>query len=168
MFECEKCGEGSPTKFASCPDGIPGCLVSHYDAASFLCRSCGHDNRAYCARLLMEGPHTMEIGMGVGNVQSIMKLELLGTTSRMSSKAADAIEEVMKVEDERILGKLLADSELLFRLSNVVHDSVVFEVPNPPSAEVIEEVGRILGLAEVRFGHNPECVPGDCICGREE
>lgn len=76
MFTCEHCGKNSTVAFAPCPEEREGCCVAHYDANSYICEHCGHDNREQCAEAMMKGPHIMEVGIGMGNIKSISKLEL--------------------------------------------------------------------------------------------
>jgi len=73
---CEGCGKSFLAPFAPCPDEIKGCLMAHYNNASWICPHCSHNNGPSVRKAIIEGPHTMEIGVGVGNIQSIRRLEL--------------------------------------------------------------------------------------------
>ena len=73
---CESCLREFQAPFAPCPDGRVGCCVAHYNEASWVCPQCTHDNGPAVARAFREGPHTMEIGMGVANIASVAKPEL--------------------------------------------------------------------------------------------
>lgn len=70
MIECQ-CGNKYETTQDPCPDGRQGCLVNHTNYESYRCESCGTNN----VPRLSDGV-TMSVGMAVGNLRSIMKLDL--------------------------------------------------------------------------------------------
>jgi hypothetical protein len=66
-----KCGNEYRSRMVPCPEGIEGCLVLHYAKDAHVCPKCGTDNTPK----LSDGVH-IEVGMGVGNLGSIKRLDL--------------------------------------------------------------------------------------------
>ena len=78
------CGAEYASKTEPCPDGRPGCLVMHYAKDAHICPKCGADNVPDLSKGV-----SMEIGMGMGNLASILKLEMYAEKPIIANALAD-------------------------------------------------------------------------------
>lgn len=80
---CLDCKKQFQSKPAPCPDGRVGCLVAHYDKASFICPYCSFDMGPAVGNALLNGQHIIEPGIAIINVASIVKLNLFDEVKTM-------------------------------------------------------------------------------------
>lgn len=71
-----RCGHKFQSRPAPCPDGRIGCLVAHYDAASFVCPKCLHDSGPAIAKSILDGNVRQEVGVGMFNARALAKLNI--------------------------------------------------------------------------------------------